>query len=551
MPFFLIILKTVNYIVAFFSFAYDNLVWYFSTKISNNKYESKKRILIIFERSVILWAIKKSVTAIKRRASKNMFVFASKSPLGDMIFKHYLKKLDFDGLYPEEYTLLSYYAIENKDIKLLEMCTANLLHESPLAIEQTRDLAVQLFLQGNYSEAKKVWTVIENFRKSKIKYGNLDSLGIRILPIHWFIAVGHIAHLDSYFKSERMNGVINRKYIFDIPPNFKIPNPYFLRLWAHSIDNISRSEISPFITNEERILLQDDFWAALYKSDEALMFNEYGAVVQEKWSNFSSQPLVSIPDEDILNGNQILRKMGISEGVWYVCLHVREPGFHQGWHDQNPGTRNADIETYYDAIDLITSKGGFVIRLGDKSMRPLKATPGVIDYPFTEFKSDFMDIFLCATCRFFIGTNSGLGLIPPIFNKLCVLTNWSPVAIPQWYAGDLVVPKLIKESKTGRYLSFKELFETQVGWSQFEKFFIKLKLTVVDNTSEEIKNAVIDMFTILDGRIENDSTHLVNQYSNIVLKNIGYIGSRVAPSFVKKYRDLLSDQDKGSDVHDQ
>ena len=80
--------------------------------------------------------------------------------------------------------------------------------------------------------------------------------------------------------------------------------------------------------------------------------------------------------------------------------------------------RNADVVTYLPAIREVIARGGYIIRLGDSSMRPLPKEKGIVDYALSNAKSEFMDLFLCSTCKFFIGTNSGLGLVPPIFGVL-------------------------------------------------------------------------------------------------------------------------------------
>ena len=81
----------------------------------------------------------------------------------------------------------------------------------------------------------------------------------------------------------------------------------------------------------------------------------------------------------------ILKKIGVPDNSWYVTLHVRESPENELF--------NAVPSTYVKAIKAIVSRGGYVIRVGDKNMTPLPKIKGLIDYPFTKFKSEFFDIF--------------------------------------------------------------------------------------------------------------------------------------------------------------
>ena len=56
------------------------------------------------------------------------------------------------------------------------------------------------------------------------------------------------------------------------------------------------------------------------------------------------------------------------EEKFFVTLHVREPSF-RGESSQNTleNHRNANIQDYVEAIKTITSKGGYVFRMGQKS----------------------------------------------------------------------------------------------------------------------------------------------------------------------------------------
>ena len=60
-------------------------------------------------------------------------------------------------------------------------------------------------------------------------------------------------------------------------------------------------------------------------------------------------------------------ELGLPPDAWYVCFHVREGGY-SGDFDN---IRNCDIDNYVEAMQYITSKGGWVVRMGDASMKIL------------------------------------------------------------------------------------------------------------------------------------------------------------------------------------
>jgi putative glycosyltransferase (TIGR04372 family) len=492
---------------------------------------------------IIISIKNKFLVSVHRNTANLLYAHLKEKNLVEITVNSYLNHLKKNQLNFEELFFLAKYALEQENEFLVEKCVDRILTKKGLAIEYSRDFAVQLFLKGMYKNAKKVWTATEKIRLEMIKSLGLDKHKLRILPGHWFIAVGHIAHLDSYIKNELLSARENYDYYFDIPIGLSIPNIYFLELWKKLLNSDKANEKISKLTYDEIILLQDDFWSTLINgSDSALMFNEFGSLVQKKWSMQKLKPVLTIPNDEAQIGSEILSKWGLPTNAWFVCLHVRESGFHYDWHKQNPGTRNANISSYLDAIDYITSIGGYVIRMGDKSMEKLPQLDRVIDYVHTTDKTDYMDIFLCANCKFFIGTNSGLGLVPSVFGKKCLLTNWSPIAIPQWYPEDIFIPKLVRRKTDKSYLSFKEMFSTIAGWSQFQKYYNEANLEVIDNTPDEILNGVKDIIENLssdNGLMENQ---LVRDFSKLSYEYIGYTGSKISPSFIKKHIKLLHEE---------
>ena len=85
--------------------------------------------------------------------------------------------------------------------------------------------------------------------------------------------------------------------------------------------------------------------------------------------------------------------------------------------------RNATIGNYVKAFERITERGGWVSRMGDATMTKLPEMERVIDYAFTKYKSDLMDLFLIKKCRFFIGCQSGILDIASLFQKPTLIIN--------------------------------------------------------------------------------------------------------------------------------
>jgi len=129
--------------------------------------------------------------------------------------------------------------------------------------------------------------------------------------------------------------------------------------------------------------------------------------VQSRWADRA--PLFRLSEAEIARGEGQLRILGIPEGAWFVCVHSREGGYSPGDEWQH-SFRNANISDYTDAMRAIVARGGWCVRVGDPTMRPLDPMAGVVDYARSSSKSDWMDLFLCARCRFFLGSHHAMTL---------------------------------------------------------------------------------------------------------------------------------------------
>lgn len=416
-----------------------------------------------------------------------------------------------------------------------------LLISFPDAFEVHEQVAIRFFVDAYYSQAEVIWNKSRDYKDRKLQalYPHCDT---RILDRSWLMAIGHIAHLDTYIKNKILCGREADKTVLEISDMSGVPNCELLQIWKEYV-HISGPGVTGSFSAEQRELVSDHFWSLKSKQGSYKMFSHAGAQVQAEWSSRGLSSLGRLPDSLDRQGYEALKNFGFSRDNWFVALHVREPGFHSKWHKSHPGTRNANIETYSKAIDLILKAGGWVIRLGDPSMKRLHEQERVIDYAHSSIKSEAIDVFLCARAKFFIGTNSGLGLVPPIFGVRCALTNWSPIGLPQWYPEDIFLPKQIRNRSNGKLLTLTEQFSTPVGWQQFDRYFFNNGLDVEDNHEDELVAVVNELLQeVIYGRkqSEGDQT-LVNAYSKLALKFGSYNGSRPARVFLEKHKsELLS-----------
>ena len=106
----------------------------------------------------------------------------------------------------------------------------------------------------------------------------------------------------------------------------------------------------------------------------------------------------------------------------YVCIHTRDESYRNDYNRRI--YRNSSVDNFIDAIKYLINQGFGVVRLGDsKSKKTSITNKSFLDYPFTDLKSEEMDIYLLKNCFFFIGTNSGPLDTARLFGKPTLIHN--------------------------------------------------------------------------------------------------------------------------------
>ncbi len=438
-------------------------------------------------------------------------------------------------------------------LNLLNSPVNSLLIEERLQLY--RDCGVIHFMLGENEQAISCWKYAGEIRK--ILLGPYQEEVYRILGTSWFVALGHVAMLYYYLQHKKLFQKGNYRIILpfsalpkpflgcamDLIDRFRslgiqvvedreIPSDY--NAWASQRGAPSWEQLN----DTNRLALVDEFWEYTFPGGEILNYTHAASRVQHAIEESKGcAPLLYITESEKEWLNTFRAFLGMPHDAWFVCLHVREKGFHQRWNAQLPSMRDAEIADYYLAIEEIIKAGGWVVRMGDPSMTPLPQMDCVVDYAHSPYKSSLADLLLAGSCRFFLGTNSGFATIPIIYGVRCALTNWVPLGWPLWPKKDLMICKLFRYKATQCILSLEEIFERRVAYLQNLRD-LPDDLELISNTPEEIRQITLEM--LMGNETLNDHFAVIHeQYNQLAQRYGAYTGNRFASSFIKMHPDLF------------
>ena len=210
---------------------------------------------------------------------------------------------------------------------------------------------------------------------------------------------------------------------------------------------------------------------------------------------------ISFTPEEELWGQRALLEMGIPEGSPFICFYSRDIVYLDSISPNQPRRdqdyRNASINNCVPMAEEMARRGYYVLRMGAAVEECLPSIhPMVIDYA-TQFRSDFMDIFLSAKCHFFLGSTGGINGVARIFRRPVVYVNFVPLGHDHLRlasaAASLVVPKKLWLRQEGKFMTFSEIVESGAGDYFHGEPYESLGIEIIENTAEEIHSVAVEM----------------------------------------------------------
>jgi putative glycosyltransferase (TIGR04372 family) len=224
----------------------------------------------------------------------------------------------------------------------------------------------------------------------------------------------------------------------------------------------------------------------------------------------SFPPTLEFTGEQKLIGRKFLKNVDVIEENKIVCLNVRDNAFLSqsealswsktrdwSYHDY----RDSEISTYVAASESLAEMGYTVFRMGAIVKEPLISKhPRVIDYATNGMRTEFLDVYLGANCKFCVSTGTGWDSIPQIFRRPSMYVNLLPHFARECLVRDLLMfPKSLTKTTSEMIIPPKHLFEHGLATSLHTDLYTQAGVVIRDLSSEELVEAVTEMAQRVEG----------------------------------------------------
>ena len=401
-----------------------------------------------------------------------------------------------------------------------------LVNDLPVWPYSYRFLARNLWFQGKIVESfiffKKAEEANDCLKERFLKFSKKQVF----LPRNCAEIIGLMGHLDSFIKHKILNKD-QRKYVLFVDKK-NIINKCFLDYFKKYIDIIDLKDIKDRnMLNIEHLISED--WNWIFKNNNSVQYtHQFMAKTQTQWNLEKRQPILKLKKSHSKILKKYLNNLGYKKDDWHLCVHIRSEDFYNEENNTAQSFRNSPIEDYYLLFEKIVELGGWVFRMGDSSMPKIKksffkkGSDKIIDFANSEFKSDVLDVALCATCKLFVSSPSGLHTVSHAFGKPTCYVNFPIYAGFPWHNDEILLPKKYLNTKNKKMLSIDQIYKSNLPYCNHGFMFELKKITLLKNDPVEILDAVLEALIKVDEKL-NINFNL----SKLEKKKVQYVHSKI------------------------
>ena len=229
---------------------------------------------------------------------------------------------------------------------------------------------------------------------------------------------------------------------------------------------------------------------------------------------------------EIAEGTSQLRAIGIDPDKPYACLVVRDGGYYASLGEKESdgySFLNFDISTFEQAALSLVQRGYQVVRMGAGSAATFGAGHStVIDYANSNLRSEFLDIYIAATCSFAISTQTGPDAVCLAFRRpVCYVdvTRFS-----QFFFGTKLAWWNPAELWQGdSRLTLRDILRGPIFWIKDPNDFIRQGVRQVRSGAEKIDHLVMSFVDAFENDVNrsNEIDEMVHSVRDIIERETG------------------------------
>ena len=259
---------------------------------------------------------------------------------------------------------------------------------------------------------------------------------------------------------------------------------------------------------------------------------------------------LELTDTEIAEGMSQLRAIGVNPDKPYACLVVRDGGYYASLGEKESdgySFLNFDISTFEQAALSLVQRGYQVVRMGAGSAVTFGAGhPSVIDYANSNLRSEFLDIYIAATCSFAVSTQTGPDAVCLAFRRpVCYIdvTRYS-----QFFFGTKLAWWNPTELWQGdSRLTLRDILRGAIFWIKDPNDFIREGIRQVRSSAERIDHLVMSFVNSFESDLRQVSSEdittrtvqklIEDQTGTVGREQFGCIAAVLNPSFVRQSGD--------------